>query len=30
VSQMQAGIFALVVVNMDGDFLDQVQRLAIG
>jgi len=27
---MQSGVFALVVVDVDGDFLNQAERLAVG
>src|SRR5271166_609928 len=27
---MQSGVFAFVVINVDGDFLDQAQRAAVG
>jgi len=29
-SQVQAGVFPLIIVNMNGDFLKQVQGLAVG
>ena len=28
--EMQTSVYAFVVVDMDGNFLDQAQRLAVG